>query len=115
MPQTRYLKGKNETDKLDDLGFNKAREPQTMSTGQIAIVIRYAIQIVPIRRYLRPGVVRRIHVHGTLVCAMWQWARHQVSQVKRFEREVDKGVHLVRESAIGLESFQVDDENGRQA
>lgn len=86
-----------------------------MSTREIPAVVRDAVQVVPVRRKLRPGVVGRQCIQLALVRAGGKRRRHEVCQVESLERVIDKGIDLVGESAVDLESLEVDDENRREA
>ena len=83
-----------------------------MSAAQRAKVVRDAIEIVPVWRHLCPRVV---HGRRLPTNTRGQWRRHVVRQIKRLEREVYKGLDLLREVALDREPLEMDQQNRRQS
>ena len=81
----------------------------TMPGAQCSEMIRYRIQIIPVRRELAPRVVRRKLRYAA--STRRERRRHVVRQVQALQRELDEGLDLVREWALGGEALQMNEKN----
>ena len=83
-----------------------------MPGAQRPKVVRHTVQIVSIWRELAPRVVRR-ELRATR-CARRERRGHVVGKVETAQRELNEGLNLVREKALGGEALQMDEEYRRQ-
>ena len=83
-----------------------------MPGAQRPKVVRHTVQIVSIWRELAPRVVRRELRAARR--ARRERRGHVVGKVETAQRELNEGLNLVREKALGGEALQMDEEYRRQ-